>query len=227
MIMSDSIVFLYQKMRKTCSYCKIEKWIEDFPKKGIQFKECQKQKREKVKEKKRQYDTQYRSENKDTLSQQWKMYGQENKIEIRVRHKHYVKNRRANDPIFRLRTNVSKSIWQMLKSNGSSKKGESFLAHLPYTIQELKNHLESQFESWMNWESQGKYNIKTWDDNNASTWTWNIDHVMPHSDLPYTSMEDENFKKCWALENLRPLSAKQNLLEGVTRMRHNLDGKNE
>jgi len=27
-------------------------------------------------------------------------------------------------------------------------------------------------------------------------------------------MEDENFKKCWALENLCPLSAKQNLLDG-------------
>lgn len=27
-------------------------------------------------------------------------------------------------------------------------------------------------------------------------------------------MEDENFKKCWALSNLRPLSAKQNVLDG-------------
>jgi len=30
-------------------------------------------------------------------------------------------------------------------------------------------------------------------------------------------MEDENFKKCWALENLRPLSAKQNIIEGNRR----------
>ena len=28
-------------------------------------------------------------------------------------------------------------------------------------------------------------------------------------------MEDDNFKKCWALENLRPLSAKQNIVDGV------------
>jgi hypothetical protein len=33
-------------------------------------------------------------------------------------------------------------------------------------------------------------------------------------------MDDENFKKCWALENLRPYSAKQNIIDGVTRVRH-------
>ena len=32
--------------------------------------------------------------------------------------------------------------------------------------------------------------------------------------------KDDNFKKCWALENLRPLSSKQNLLDGSTRVRH-------
>ena len=44
--------------------------------------------------------------------------------------------------------------------------------------------------------------------------------LIPQSDLPYTSMEDTNFKKCWALENLRPYPAKQNYLDGVYRVRH-------
>jgi len=30
-------------------------------------------------------------------------------------------------------------------------------------------------------------------------------------------MEDENFKKCWSLDNLRPLSAKINILDGNKR----------
>jgi hypothetical protein len=34
------------------------------------------------------------------------------------------------------------------------------------------------------------------------------------------------FKDCWALANLRPLSAKQNLMDGVTRARHD-GGKND
>lgn len=33
-------------------------------------------------------------------------------------------------------------------------------------------------------------------------------------------MEDENLKKAWALENLRPLSAKQNQIDGSRRTRH-------
>jgi 5-methylcytosine-specific restriction endonuclease McrA len=72
----------------------------------------------------------------------------------------------------------------------------------------------------MNWNNHGKYNAKTWDDNDPSTWTWQVDHIIPRSDLPYTSMEDDNFKKCWSLDNLRPLSAKQNIIEGSQKIRH-------
>ena len=53
--------------------------------------------------------------------------------------------------------------------------------------------------------------VNTWNDEDKSTWTWKIDHIIPQSKLPYSSMEEENFKICWALENLRPLSAKENL----------------
>lgn len=41
-----------------------------------------------------------------------------------------------------------------------------------------------------------------------------LDHIMPHS------MKDDNFKECWALENLRPLSAKQNHYDSYTKIRH-------
>jgi hypothetical protein len=72
----------------------------------------------------------------------------------------------------------------------------------------------------MNWGNRGKFDPKTWDDNDTSTWKWQLDHIIPHSDLPYDSVEDENFKKCWSLENLRPLSAKQNVIDGTLRIRH-------
>ena len=72
----------------------------------------------------------------------------------------------------------------------------------------------------MNWNNRGIYKVNTWQDNDVSTWKWNIDHIIPQSCLPYTSMEDDNFKKCWALENLRPYSAKLNVLDGVLRARH-------
>jgi len=71
---------------------------------------------------------------------------------------------------------------------------------LPYTPQQLKEHIESQFEDWMNWENWGLGNG-----------CWNIDHIYPQSLLPYDSLEHPNFQKCWALENLRPLCAIKNL----------------
>jgi hypothetical protein len=92
--------------------------------------------------------------------------------------------------------------------------------YLPYTIQDLKIHLEKQFDSWMNWTNWGKYIPKYWDDNDSSTWKWQVDHIEPRSTLVYSSVFDDNFKKCWALENLRPYSAKANLLDGVRRVRY-------
>ena len=68
--------------------------------------------------------------------------------------------------------------------------------------------------SWKNW---AVYNPKTWNNNDSKTWTWNIDHIIPQSDLPYTSMSDVNFNKCWSLSNLRPYSSKQNILDGNRR----------
>jgi hypothetical protein len=49
--------------------------------------------------------------------------------------------------------------------------------------------------------------------NKSTTWTWNIDHIIPHSTFKYISMEDQSFKECWSLTNLRPYSAKQNILD--------------
>lgn len=158
----------------------------------------------------------YKMEHKEEIKEQQKLYRQENKDEINE----YYKDRRENDPIYNLRRVISSSIYTMLKSQSSSKNGSSILNFLPYSIQELKDHLETQFESWMNWDNQGKYLADKWDDNDQATWTWQIDHIVPQSELPYMSMEDDNFKKCWALSNLRPYSAKQNLLDGVNRIRH-------
>src|ERR1700722_2960506 len=129
----------------------------------------------------------------------------------------YESNRTKSDINFKLRKRVSSSIYQALLRTNNRKTG-SILKYLPYPIKQLRRHLEAQFELWMTWENFGKYESKTWNDNDTATQTWNIDHIIPQSKLPYTSMEDDNFKKCWALENLRPLSAKQNILDGNRRI---------
>lgn len=148
-----------------------------------------------------------------------KLYKENNPSKYRESKNKYVSKRMKKDPVFRLRLAISHSIIKALKSQSSSKNGVSCLQFLPFTIQELKNHLENLFEYWMNWDNWGIYKL-TWDDNDSSTWTWNIDHIVPHSTFGYASMNSEEFRNCWALSNLRPLAAKKNVFEGARRSRH-------
>jgi len=61
-------------------------------------------------------------------------------------------------------------------------------------------HIESQFDENMTWENYGSY--------------WHVDHIKPQSLFEFESADDDGFKKCWALENLQPLSAKENWKKG-------------
>jgi hypothetical protein len=173
------------------------------------------------KEEKQEYNHQYYQDNRDQLILDAKIYGINHPEWLRDYHNQYAKKRRASDPSFRIRASISSLINFYLKGNGSSKNGESCINYLPFSIQQLIQHLEYHFEPWMTWNNYGRYDTTTWDDHDFSTWKWQIDHIIPQSTLPYTNMEADNFKKCWSLDNLRPLSAKQNFLEGVNRTRHN------
>jgi DNA-binding CsgD family transcriptional regulator len=123
--------------------------------------------------------------------------------------------------IRKLRKVVSKAIHRGLR-DATSVRNHSINDYLPYTMHELKDHLEKQFEPWMTWDNWGHYRKNTWDDNDSATWKWHIDHIVPHSEFIYASMADEAFQKCWALENLRPLNAKQNISEGARQVRHTI-----
>lgn len=151
---------------------------------------------------------------KDEIALYQSEYREVNKVELQSKKRIYRKNRMQNDPSFKLRNIVSNTIFQALKYVGSSKNGASILEYLPYSIGELKEHLEAKFEPWMIWQNWGTYNKNTWDDNDSSTWTWQIDHVIPQASLPYMTMMDSNFIECWSLANLRPYSAKQNVIKG-------------
>lgn len=173
----------------------------------------------------------YRENNKDKLRKNKAEYYQINKEIIKPKRDEYRKinkdrrneltrQKRKSDPIFQLRDNVRTIIKLMITKNYGSKNGSSINNYLQYSIQQLKDHLQSKFEFWMTWNNHGKYDVKTWNDDDSTTWTWQLDHIIPQSDLPYASMNDDNFRKCWALENLRPLSAKINSIEGARRIRH-------
>jgi len=171
------------------------------------------------KEKQRQYNT--RPENKEKHNQSVRKYATkpENKERKKQNNKEYNarpenkkirnqkdKERCQTDFCYKLRKRISSAIWKGLKKNCGSKHGSSILSKLPYSMQQLKQHIESLFESWMNWENHGPYN--------PNRKTWQIDHIKPHSSFHYENMDCEEFKKCWALSNLRPLESLANIKKG-------------
>ena len=221
---------------KRCSKCGEEKALCEFSKQrggkdGLQnrCRVCAKAYRQANKEKIAEQNKAYRQANKEKIAEQDKAYKQANKEKIAERRKAYRKankekiaergktyyeankdkiiewgtaydkKRMANDPAFKMKRRVGSSVRKALKNQGKTKGGSTFSA-LPYAPQDLVEHLEKQFDEKMNWDNYGTY--------------WHLDHIYPQSLLPYSSLEDENFQKCWALDNLQPLEAIENLKKG-------------
>lgn len=79
-----------------------------------------------------------------------------------------------------------------------SKAGRKTLDLLDFTIDDLKSHLERQFQPGMSWDNYGKGG-------------WHIDHIIPLSAHNYETPDDIDFKRAWALSNLQPLWEAENL----------------
>jgi len=177
-------------------------------------------------EKRREYNKQYHQDNKEKLAEYQRNYTDKNKEKLKEYHQNYRENRRENpenkehdkawrrsykrkryntDLCFKLRNNVRRSINRTLIDG---KGGQSLLSYVDWTVEELKEHLESQFESWMTWDNHGPYH--------PTEKRWHIDHIIPQSVLleDVETMDHPKFRECWALKNLRPLAAIDNLSKG-------------
>lgn len=97
------------------------------------------------------------------------------------------------DPKAKLSRNVSCYVYQTLKG---TKSGQSWQALLGYTVESLKSHLERQFTKGMTWANYGE---------------WHIDHIRPVSSFNFSTPRDPEFHECWALSNLQPLWAIDNI----------------
>lgn len=93
---------------------------------------------------------------------------------------------------------IRTSLRQCLR--GEKKRRRSFDL-VGYSVDQLKNHLENQFAPGMTWENYGS--------------EWHIDHIVPLSAFNFSTAEDPDFKRAWALSNLRPLWAMENLRKGA------------
>ena len=94
----------------------------------------------------------------------------------------------------RLRTYMGAAISRAVRRGG--KLGLSWQHAVGYSVDDLRAHLERQFERGMSWDNYGD---------------WHIDHIIPASSFKYDTVDDPDFHACWALTNLRPLWARENI----------------
>lgn len=160
---------------------------------------------------KQQYDKKYYQENSEVRKEYGRMYSAtvrrfkkytKEEIEERRQKKreYYELNKdkinnlkridRASNPMRRLNENISGHIYYSIKSNKAYEHWENLVN---FTFDELKEHLEKQFDENMTWDNYGTY--------------WEIDHIIPVNTFNFITYTDSDFQICWSLANLRPLES--------------------
>ena len=137
----------------------------------------------------------YRIANAGKIKAHKEIYYNINKSNIIAKTIKYGIEKYKIDPKFKLKKNISRYLNRSLKKN---KKGKHWEHLVGYSLDQLKKHLEKQFTNGMTWKKylEGKIHI---------------DHKIPISVFNFTKPEHEDFKKCWALSNLRPMWAEENI----------------
>jgi len=148
------------------------------------------------------YDKIYRQLHKEKISNRMKKYYLKNRDKIlnrcknyRIKNKEllrkYYNNRNKIDINFKLKRYLRSRIWYALKTNSKSVKTMQLIG---CSINQLKKHLEKQFQLGMSWSNYGK---------------WHIDHKRPCCTFDLSKKIEQ--KKCFNYKNLRPLWAEENI----------------
>lgn len=191
---------------KTCGKCGKEKTAEQFyrnsyGKDGLNSvcKKCKLEasrkyyeaNRDRVKSK----NAKWHQENKARASELSSRRYQANKKAIRAKQGRREKERLASDPTFALTYRARRSARRGL----SGKRAPGFFRHMPYSQDEFVRHLISTLP-------EGYTESDVCDGRKL-----HIDHIRPVCSFDLTGDVDDEFLKCWALENLRMIPAHENL----------------
>ena len=148
------------------------------------------------KDRKKQMDKEYREANWEKKREYNREWNRKNYNDL--------KNNpgRANEyRLWLLQKNCARRIREMLKQN----KSRRTMDYVGCTLEELKAHLESQFQEGMTWENYGTYVFG----NNDSG--WHIDHVIPCAAFNFNDETERN--ACFYYMNLQPLWGKDNIVK--------------
>ena len=121
-------------------------------------------------------------------------YRKTNKDKLNEYHRAYSKNRRKNDPLFRLKRNLSTRTSLAFTTKYWTKNSGN-IDMLGTDYETAFKHIESQFKEGMTWDNRGE---------------WHIDHIIPLS----SAKTKEEMEKLCHYTNIQPLWKEENILKG-------------
>lgn len=143
----------------------------------------------------------------DRKKEQMRRYRQ--KTENRVRQNNYLSMRWKTDPAFRLTSRTRHAARRAMR--GVNVKG--FFLSMPYSASEFVDHLLAS-------APQGFSREELVDGSK-----FHIDHIKPVCSFNLTGDIDSQFRECWALSNLRLVSAKTNFAKSIHYRENHTDGR--
>ncbi len=164
------------KKRRSCRLC-INKKMQEY----------KRQNKEKISE----YNKKYKNDHVDDIKEYNANYNIKNRKTIQKRHTAYLREKRKNDPQYKLGTTIRNRLNKVL--NGQKKK--STLESLGCSYKFLKEWIEFQFDDTMTFKNHGT--------------VWHIDHIIPCASFDLEN-EDE-MAKCCNWTNLKPMISKNNM----------------
>ena len=162
------------------------------------LKESRKRYESKNKEERDLYKKEWAKKNREHLREYHTKWRDENREELNGYKRVYEKTKKDSDPSYRLACYTRTAVYTCLKERDVTKYKSTFDL-LPYSLEELILHLESQFKGGMTWDNYGE---------------WHVDHIKPMTSFNIQSPEDKSFQECWSLNNLQPLWGVENLSKG-------------
>lgn len=182
----------YREGHKSESSDYQKEWYKNNREKRLgQLKEYNRQHKNKILE----YRKQWYDDNREKRLEQNKRYNKLHRNEINAR----LRERRETDLKYKLNKNISRVINFSLRDN---KKGRHWENLMGYNYNDLIKRLKKTMPEGYTWQDYLRGELE-------------IDHIIPKSIFNFTNSEQINFKRCWALSNLRLLPKKEN------RIKHN------
>ncbi len=186
---------------KVCNKCNIKKDVTEFYSGRKKCKTCYSEQKKRYREEHRdeinKKSREYYYENHQMMLDKRKEYRENNYEEVssynREYKKTYEKNRIKKDNLYRVKRSVRNLIKCSLYQRNFTKNSRTFEL-LGCSYEEFREHIESQFEDWMNWDNYGIYNGK-------EKCGWEYDHIVPVSSAEC----EEDIYRLNHYSNIQPL----------------------